>query len=720
MNKLLASLLVLPLSLSATNYFVDVATGSDSAAGTSTSVPWAHVPGSVGVSTGSGWPANFANGDKIIVKGGSVNNFKVLLTNTSHSGFYNGASSFDSIIIQSGDLFSPQWGTTSAIFDEQNTRAYGFFIEIGAGGVTIDGFEIRNIADAQTITPDDQGSAGIEISYGDHFTIKRCWIHDCNGHADDRGHGIEGGQQSLNGFIIAQNHIGPNIGSKALETIRLSSGAVTNNFFDVTKYQGDHVCHISRDCTNIDVANNLIYIGPNSGPTAFNGVFQTAGNNNYSALATVYTDHCDVWNNVVYGTAPTASHGISAFYSYGFTVTNRYFHNTFALLGDKNNDGAGAPIAFMKQNDANGNATGCVWQNNLFYKGGDSDGNIQWCVVYANIVDHENVQYNDFWGGGSTSENVMGYRPSGSGNDVLSPVSSYNPPTTGHTYANNVQLDPAITLGTLPTGMDSLYHPNTLYFAVTASAPSSVKNTANAVTGGNPYGWVRSSTKFVLDIVGNTRSAYAMGAYEVPVDPTITNQPTSQSVTAGSTATFSVGASGLSSLSYQWYTNNGSGNVAVTGATSSSWTTPATVLAWDQLSVYVVVTDTAGNIQSTVVKLTVTTSGNAPTITTQPQSQTVFVTQNAMFSVVATGTAPLTYQWSTNGVNLAGATSSTLAVNNCQLAQSGTAYSVGVTNASGWAVSSSAILTVLGGTPPNSVMYVTNATVGTLHFGGAP
>src|SRR5215470_8691948 len=47
----------------------------------------------------------------------------------------------------------------------------------------------------------------------------------------------------------------------------------------------------------------------------------------------------------------------------------------------------------------------------------------------------------------------------------------------------------------------------------------------------------------------------------------------------------------------------------------------------------------------------------APLITTQPTNQTVTAGQPATFSVLATGTAPMSYQWQKNGANIAGATS---------------------------------------------------------------
>jgi hypothetical protein len=85
--------------------------------------------------------------------------------------------------------------------------------------------------------------------------------------------------------------------------------------------------------------------------------------------------------------------------------------------------------------------------------------------------------------------------------------------------------------------------------------------------------------------------------------------------------------------------------------------------------------------------------GVAPTITSQPASLSVIQGSNATFSVTATGTAPLRYQWSFSSNSLAGKTNSTLALTNVQPAQQGN-YFVTVTNAFGKAVSSNAFLTV--------------------------
>jgi len=79
-----------------------------------------------------------------------------------------------------------------------------------------------------------------------------------------------------------------------------------------------------------------------------------------------------------------------------------------------------------------------------------------------------------------------------------------------------------------------------------------------------------------------------------PVVPTITTQPTSQTVTAGQTATFSVAATGTNPLSYRWNRNG----VAISGATSSSYATAATTSSDNGAQFTVVVTNTAGSVTS--------------------------------------------------------------------------------------------------------------------------
>ena len=62
------------------------------------------------------------------------------------------------------------------------------------------------------------------------------------------------------------------------------------------------------------------------------------------------------------------------------------------------------------------------------------------------------------------------------------------------------------------------------------------------------------------------------------------------------------------------------------------------------------------HIDNVVLGTTGSITPTPPTITTQPVAETVALGSTATFSVVATGTAPLTYQWQKNAANISGAT----------------------------------------------------------------
>jgi PQQ-like domain len=97
------------------------------------------------------------------------------------------------------------------------------------------------------------------------------------------------------------------------------------------------------------------------------------------------------------------------------------------------------------------------------------------------------------------------------------------------------------------------------------------------------------------------------------------------------------------------------------------------------------------------------TDPTAPTITTQPVNQVVSAGQSASFLVVATGSAPLSYQWQRNGVNVAGATTSSYTTPATTTADSGAKFDVVVRNSVGTVMSVIVSLTVnaaTGGNPP--------------------
>ncbi|MDB5973043.1 MAG: hypothetical protein JWQ90_5493 [Hydrocarboniphaga sp.] len=97
--------------------------------------------------------------------------------------------------------------------------------------------------------------------------------------------------------------------------------------------------------------------------------------------------------------------------------------------------------------------------------------------------------------------------------------------------------------------------------------------------------------------------------------PTITTQPSSQTVTAGSAASFTVTASGSGTLSYQWY----KASSAISGATSSTYTIASTATS-DAGSYYVTVSNSGGTTTSSTVTLTVSSSDTASCDTTYVDS----------------------------------------------------------------------------------------------------
>ena len=175
-----------------------------------------------------------------------------------------------------------------------------------------------------------------------------------------------------------------------------------------------------------------------------------------------------------------------------------------------------------------------------------------------------------------------------------------------------------------------------------------------------------------------------------PVAPVITTQPVNQTVITGQAATFSVVASGTAPMSYQWQKNGAN----ISGATSSSYTTPATAAADNGSTFIVVVSNTAGSVASNAATLTVSAGTAAPSITTQPTNQTVSAGQTATFTVAAGGTAPLSYQWQKNGASIAGATSASYTTPATTTSDSGSTFKAVVTNTAGTATSNSATLTV--------------------------
>jgi uncharacterized repeat protein (TIGR01451 family) len=201
----------------------------------------------------------------------------------------------------------------------------------------------------------------------------------------------------------------------------------------------------------------------------------------------------------------------------------------------------------------------------------------------------------------------------------------------------------------------------------------------------------------VSNALGSVKSANATLSVGVP--PTILVQSTNEAVAVGAAATLSVVANGSAPLTYQWLFNGRN----LPNATNNVLVIPNAQIS-DGGSYGVRVSNPFGTARSDNLLLSV---GQPPAIVVQPTNQTVRLGDMAAFGVVATGTAPLNYQWSFGGTNLVGATTNVLVITNAQLSDAGS-YSVLVSNAFGSTNSSNVLLTV--GVPPGIILQPTNQT----------
>ena len=163
----------------------------------------------------------------------------------------------------------------------------------------------------------------------------------------------------------------------------------------------------------------------------------------------------------------------------------------------------------------------------------------------------------------------------------------------------------------------------------------------------SPY--EKTTKQEILDMIDrmyevNNVNAKAKLATPVLSDPYIYTQPSNQSVTAGSIAKFNVEASGTGTLTYQWqYRSNPSGSWAAfsqSGAKTKNLSVNTTA-TMNGYQIRCAVTNGKGKtMYSEVATLSI-----VPKITTQPKNTFAAAGSTAKFTVAATGTGTLTYQW---------------------------------------------------------------------------
>ena len=293
---------------------------------------------------------------------------------------------------------------------------------------------------------------------------------------------------------------------------------------------------------------------------------------------------------------------------------------------------------------------------------------------------------------------------SGYGNDATNWIAGT--PTPGAATGAAAQTPPAITVqpSSVVTNVGS-----DVLFSVTASGASlayqwrfngvDIQGETNSILQRfliqtNHQG--RYSVR-VSNPAGAARSINAILSIQSP--PVINQPPQNQVVAAGSTATFTVGASGAAPLRFQWRKNGA--NMA--NVTNASLVLVNAQLA-DQANYLVVVTNSFGSVTSAVATLTINA---APAISAQPQSLAVNQGDNASFSVTAGGSAPLRHQWRFNGASLPNETNTTLLLANVVLSQAG-GYTVVITNGVGSITSVVAQLTIIA--LPSVTVVATDAS----------
>lgn len=335
-----------------------------------------------------------------------------------------------------------------------------------------------------------------------------------------------------------------------------------------------------------------------------------------------------------------------------------------------------------------------------------SSGSMEWAQLYTNIYsirdmagDGTNGFYicggsfklarvdaagNTAWSAGASGDAVN------AGARSVATDSFGNPLLAGEFYGTNLAF-PGITLTNGPTTnrcVIASFDPNgTFRWARQFGGKgAAMKLAVDSTDSAYVVGWFEGEASFGTNTLTSAGGRDIFVARLGVLPPVIRELPASRTVFTGMDSVFHATVTGDAPLHYQWRFN---GNV-ILGATNRSFS--LTDLQLTNAGAYsYVVSNSFGVATSPDAILDVITG--APAILIHPQSQVATGTTTRVFSVLATNSLPLAYQWQHFGTNLSGATAANLVLTNLTAADRGD-YRVEITNAYGSVTSDIATLTV--------------------------
>lgn len=294
-------------------------------------------------------------------------------------------------------------------------------------------------------------------------------------------------------------------------------------------------------------------------------------------------------------------------------------------------------------------------------------------------------------------ENITDYASEPVEITVAEPVEAPTADLTENTYTS----DQSVTLASVTAGAD-------IYYTMTTdgSEPADPTAASTKYTGAiSLTGTAGSSTTYKIKAVavksGMRDSSVSSFTYTISIpeatyEVIVTNGTGGGSYTAGASVTITAEAAPQGKQFKEW---TGVDGLTFTDGTDRTSATAKFIMPANAVSV-----------TATYEDIPAVDDTAAPSITAQPQNASVKVGETATFSVTATGTAPLSYQWMIDRdgkgfVTIGGATASSYTTSVVDKNCNGFQYKCVVTNAKGSAESNVAVLTVTDETKPEDVKY---------------